>query len=106
VSVAERSPDRPLNGCIQAELRLRKPFCAHISHVEVVFKTNAVEPEHMHELSNYFTDKQAVEVVAVISLFGFLNRWNDTMATTLESAPKRFAADHLASQGWVPGKHE
>ena len=67
---------------------------------------NAVEPEHMRELSNYFTDKQAVEVVAVISLFGFLNRWNDTMATTLESAPKRFAADQLASQGWVSGKHE
>ena len=67
---------------------------------------NAVETEHMHELSNHFSDKQAVEVVAVISLFGFLNRWNDTMATTLESAPKRFAADHLASQGWVPGKHE
>ena len=67
---------------------------------------NAVEPEHMSELSNYFTDKQAVEVVAVISLFGFLNRWNDTMATTLESGPKRFATDQLASHGWVTGKHK
>ena len=67
---------------------------------------NAVESEHMGELSNYFTDKQAVEVVAVISLFGFLNRWNDTMATTLEDAPKSFAADQLAAQGWVAGKHE
>ena len=67
---------------------------------------NAVEAEHMTELSRYFSEKQAIEVVAVISLFGFLNRWNDTMATTLESAPKSFAADQLASHGWVTGKHE
>ena len=67
---------------------------------------NAVEAEHMSELSRYFSEKQVIEVVAVISLFGFLNRWNDTMATTLESSPKSFAADQLASQGWVAGKHE
>ena len=67
---------------------------------------NAVETEHMSELSKHFSDKQVVEVVAVISLFGFLNRWNDTMATTLESAPKHFASDQLASHGWGAGKHE
>ena len=67
---------------------------------------NAVETEHMNELSRHFSEKQAVEVVAVISLFGFLNRWNDTMATTLESSPKSFAEGQLASQGWVAGKHE
>ena len=67
---------------------------------------NAVEAQHMAELSKYFSDKQAVEVVAVISLFGFLNRWNDTMATTLEDRPKSFAADQLAAHGWGAGKHE
>ncbi|MEP5567683.1 MAG: carboxymuconolactone decarboxylase family protein [Halioglobus sp.] len=67
---------------------------------------NAVDAEHMSELLEHFSEKQAVEVVAVISLFGFLNRWNDTMATTLESSPKNLAAEQLASQGWVTGKHE
>jgi uncharacterized peroxidase-related enzyme len=67
---------------------------------------NAVETKHMTVLSQHFSDKQAIEIVAVISLFGFLNRWNDTMATTLESAPKNFAEDQLASHGWVVGKHE
>jgi uncharacterized peroxidase-related enzyme len=67
---------------------------------------NAVEAEHMSELLKHFSEKQATEVVAVISMFGFLNRWNDTMATTLESSPKSFAADQLASHGWVAGKHE
>lgn len=67
---------------------------------------NAVEAKHMSELSEHFSEKQAIEVVAVISLFGFLNRWNDTMATTLESSPKSFASEQLASHGWVAGKHE
>lgn len=67
---------------------------------------NAVEPQHMSELSEHYTPKQIVEIVGVISLFGFLNRWNDTMATTLESTPKSFATEQLQAQGWVAGKHE
>jgi uncharacterized peroxidase-related enzyme len=66
---------------------------------------NAVEARHMTELSKHFSDRQVIEIVAVISMFGFLNRWNDTMATTLESAPKHFASDQLSSRGWVAGKH-
>ena len=53
---------------------------------------NAVEAQHMAELSNHFSDKQAVEVVAVISMFGFLNRWNGTLNTELEAAPAAFVA--------------
>lgn len=41
----------------------------------------------------------------IVSAFGFLNRCNDTMATTLEAAPAAFAADHLGANGWEPGKH-
>ena len=67
---------------------------------------NAVEPQHMSDLSEHYTSKQIVEIVGVISLFGFLNRWNDTMATTLESTPKSFASEQLQAQGWVAGKHE
>ena len=67
---------------------------------------NAVEPQHMAALAEYFSEKEAVEVVAVTSLFGFLNRWNDTMATTLERSPKSFASEKLAGQGWAAGKHD
>ena len=67
---------------------------------------NAVEPQHMTVLSEHFTARQAIEVVAVISLFGFLNRWNDTMATTLESSPKSFASEKLATRGWIAGRHD
>lgn len=66
---------------------------------------NAATDEHFEALAEHFSTEQIVQIVAVISLFGFLNRWNDTMATTLEATPSAFAFDHLVDQGWVPGKH-
>ena len=67
---------------------------------------NGVEAENMATLQAYFTDKQIVEIVGVISLFGFLNRWNDTMATTLETAPSAAASELLINTDWQPGKHK
>jgi len=67
---------------------------------------NLVTDEHFTELTRYYTDEQIVQIVATISLFGYLNRWNDTMATTLESTPMAFASEHLAARGWTAGKHE
>jgi AhpD family alkylhydroperoxidase len=64
---------------------------------------NATEPVHFRQLKEHYSDRQIVEIVAVISLFGFLNRWNDTMATTLESGPRTFAGENLS--GWEVGKH-
>ncbi len=66
---------------------------------------NGVEAEHMIALQEHYTDKQIVEIVGVISLFGFLNRWNDTMATTLEAKPEAAAAELLSGTDWQPGKH-
>ncbi|SVC00871.1 uncharacterized protein METZ01_LOCUS253725 [marine metagenome] len=64
---------------------------------------NAVEPTHMAALNEHYTARQCVEIVAVISLFGYLNRWNDTMASTLEDKPVSFASTNLPS--WEIGKH-
>ena len=57
------------------------------------------------ELARYFDDSEMVEIVAVIALFGFLNRWNDTVATDLEPAPFAVASNVIAVAGWEPGKH-
>ena len=43
--------------------------------------------------------------MAVIALFGFLNRFNDTMATELESSPIEAGGRYLADRGWTVGKH-
>ncbi len=66
---------------------------------------NAVTDEEFAALREHFSDGEVVEIMAVIAMFGFLNRWNDTMATELESSPLAFAAEHLAGRGWMPDKH-
>ena len=54
----------------------------------------------------HFSEPEVVEIVASIALFGFLNRWNDTMATELEELPADVAKDTLGdSFGWEVGKH-
>lgn len=66
---------------------------------------NAVTAENFDELRRYWDDGQIVEILTVISLFGFLNRWNDTMATDLEEIPMDFGQLTLGKAGWEPGKH-
>jgi uncharacterized peroxidase-related enzyme len=66
---------------------------------------NEASDAHFEELRQHFSDKQIVEIVAVISLFGWLNRWNDTMATALESGPLAFAERNLSDHGWSVGRH-
>ena len=67
---------------------------------------NATTGAHFEELNRHFNEQEIVEIVGVIALFGWLNRWNDTMGTELESAPLRFANSTLASRGWSAGKHD
>ena len=66
---------------------------------------NGVSDEDFNQLKQHFDEEQIVEIVALISLFGFLNRWNDTMATPLEDAPREIGEKHLANWGWSVGKH-
>jgi uncharacterized peroxidase-related enzyme len=65
---------------------------------------NAVTDADFAELRRHFDDDQIVEIVAVIGVFGFLNRWNDTMATQ-QSSPIEAGRKYLAARGWATGKH-
>lgn len=66
---------------------------------------NTASDEHFTDLRKYFDENQIAGIVAVISLFGFLNRWNDTIATELEDEPLEFASRVLAPGGWEVGRH-
>lgn len=66
---------------------------------------NGVTDEDFVELKKHFDQDQIVEMLGVISLYGFLNRWNDTLATELESSPLKFAKAHLLQDGASYGKH-
>lgn len=61
--------------------------------------------EDFDELKKYYDEGEVVEIVATISLFGYLNRWNDTMATQLEDVPAEVAGRTISSVGWDAGKH-
>lgn len=68
--------------------------------------TSQAEEADFAEAYKHFSEEEVVEIVASIALFGFLNRWNDTMATELEGLPAEVAAETLASGfGWEAGKH-
>lgn len=66
---------------------------------------NAVTEAEFEALEQHFDADEIAELTAVAALFGFLNRWNDTLATTLEDEPRDFAERHLGEEGWLPGKH-
>lgn len=65
---------------------------------------NEVTPARFEEVREHWDDGQIVEILAVVGLFGFLNRWNDTMATDLEEIPATFATARYGDR-WEPGKH-
>jgi len=66
---------------------------------------NAATDEMFLALRKHWTEEQIVEIVGVSSMFGFMNRWNDTMATPLEDEPIEVGEKFLKSHGWNPGKH-
>jgi len=67
---------------------------------------NEATADHFDELKKHFDAGQIVEIVATIALFGYLNRWNDTMATTLEPRAVEVAQRAISAVGWQAGKHE
>lgn len=66
---------------------------------------NEVTDEQFAALQRHWSEGEIVEMLGVIAMFAFLNRWNDTLATPLEAAPQQLAQQALGDQGWTPGKH-
>lgn len=66
---------------------------------------NGVTPEIAHALKRHWTDDEIVEILGVVALFGYLNRWNDSMATTLEPIGVSAGERNLVHHGWTPGRH-
>jgi len=62
---------------------------------------NEAKKEHFDKLKNHFTSSQIIIIVSVISLFGFLNRWNDTFGTQIEKVPGDFVNNELIPKGWI-----
>lgn len=66
---------------------------------------NMTEPENFVEMRQHFTNIQIIEILAVIAVGGYLNRWNDTIATVTDQESIDYADKVLRDVGWDPGKH-
>ena len=73
--------------------------------VAAAAQPNDVTDELFERVKLHWSENQIVEIVSVISFFGFMNRYNDTLATPLEDEPIAVAERHIAPQGWTLGKH-
>ena len=61
---------------------------------------NKATKAHFDQLKEFYSKEQILEVVAVISFFGFLNRWNDTFGTEIEAVPANYLQNELKPTNW------
>ena len=61
---------------------------------------NKANKAHFDQLKEFYSKEQIIEVVAVISFFGFLNRWNDTFGTEIEAVPANYLQNELKPANW------
>ena len=66
---------------------------------------NTVDENIQKRLHQYWDDGEIVEILGVVSLFGYLNRWNDSMGTSIEKEATESAEKFLTKKGWNKGKH-
>ncbi len=66
---------------------------------------NAVNDEIANTLRKHWDEGEIVEILGVVALFGFLNRWNDSMGTQMEAGAIESGNKFLKTKGWSVGKH-
>lgn len=66
---------------------------------------NSVDKDIENNLKKHWDEGEIVEIMGVIALFGYLNRWNDSMGTMLEIPAQESGRQWLGGHGWTGGKH-
>ena len=66
---------------------------------------NAVDENITAQMQKYWDQGEIVEILGVISLFGYLNRWNDSMATSMENNAVDAGQRLLSNSSWKVAKH-
>ena len=73
--------------------------------VAAAAQPNDVSDELFARMKQHWSEGEIVEITALIAYFGFMNRYNDTLATPLEEEAIHVAEKHIAKHGWKLGKH-
>ena len=87
--------------CFSEQEKIALRFTREASKVPV-----ATTQEMEEELRQYWSEDDIIEMMGVIALFGYLNRWNDVMGTSLEDDAIESANQYLKEKGWDIGKHD
>ncbi len=66
---------------------------------------NEVTPRHHREMRKYYSDKEIADILSIVCVAGWLNRWNDSLATVTDQESIDWAKDNLSTVGWSTGKH-
>ncbi|MFT5846218.1 MAG: putative peroxidase-related enzyme [Psychroserpens sp.] len=67
---------------------------------------NGVNADIKKNLYEHWNEGEIVEMLGVISLFGYLNRWNDSMGTNIEDDAIDSGNQYLGKHGFEVGKHD
>lgn len=67
---------------------------------------NQVDDVIAEKLRLHWNEGEIVEILGVIALFGYLNRWNDSMGTEIEDGAIESGDKYLKNNGWTVGKHK
>ena len=86
--------------CFSDQEKVALKFTREASKVPV-----ATTKELEEELKQHWSENDIIEIMSVIALFGYLNRWNDVMGTSLEEDAVESANQYLKDKGWDIGKH-
>lgn len=66
---------------------------------------NLVTPDHYAALRLHYSDQQITELLGVVAMSGFLNRYSDTLAVVTDQESVDWASSVLGPVGWSQGKH-
>jgi alkylhydroperoxidase family enzyme len=64
-----------------------------------------VTADHHAALREHFSDEEARTLLGVVAIGGFMNRYNDSLATVTDAESADWAAVHLGPLGWDIGRH-
>lgn len=67
---------------------------------------NSVNDEIGDRLRKHYDEGEIVEITGVIALFGYLNRWNDSIGTEIEQGAIESGEKFLSETGWNAEKHQ
>ncbi len=67
---------------------------------------NDVDDNLMTRMNAHWDEGEIVEIMGVIALFGYLNRWNDSMGTVMEPGAVESGEQWLGQTDWEVGKHQ